>query len=382
MVKPKVTSILDFEELALRAQSPAEMEFYLKNSLHINIPYIEYREYLVYYKGDIGEFLSRKWNESPFLLDVVNPRLPAYHLKHVAENDDEQIEGIIVVLAGSTDSLFRIISVSDSKFWKSVVKPFLRKTYPHISIVYFKQDEVEKVLLDFEEMLNRQYLDKARIRVIELTRKSERSSRVNKGYISTERSWTSLSLKETFADLKERGFWFTSIKFRVIVNIPKRGNYFQRSTGKISRFGSFFCTGMYEEYRSYLMEPLENLVAERMRLLEGRGIVERDYRPGPPLEIIFEDDVFDSTPKIREFGEILSHYNDASIVVYHGNPYFHANIADQRDGSSFEIWVLSQKRILISPQATTSAHALSRVISYIFDRFKEGAVREYVPRAE
>ena len=136
---------------------------------------------------------------------------------------------------------------------------------------------------------------------------------------------------------------------------------------------------MYHELRSFLIEPLEIIAAERMQLLEGRGIIERDYKPGPPLEISYEDEVFDSTAKVRQFGETLGHYQDSSIVIYHGNPYFHANIADQRDGSSFEIWVLSQRRILISPQAKASAQALSRVITFIFDRFKEGMVSEYVP---
>jgi hypothetical protein len=189
-------------------------------------------------------------------------------------------------------------------------------------------------------------------------------------------------LGETFAELKERGFWFTSLKFKIAIAPPSKGKYYKRAIGKVFKFGTFSCTNMYNELRSFLIEPLEQIAAERMHLLEGRGITDRNYKPGPPLEIVYDEDVFDSTAKVRQFGEMLSHYQDASIVVYHGNPYFHANIADQKDGSSFEIWVLSQHRILISPQAKSSAQALSRVISYIFDRFKEGEVSEYVPGAE
>jgi len=119
-----------------------------------------------------------------------------------------------------------------------------------------------------------------------------------------------------------------------------------------------------------------------MHLLDGRGIIERNYKPGPPLEIVYEENVFETSDMVRKFGEVLNHYKDASLVIYHGNPYFHANIADQKDGSSFEIWILSQKRILISPQAKTSVQALSRAISFIFDKFKEGIINEYVPRSE
>ena len=377
----KIDPIKAFEEYALSAQSESEIDYYLRNSLSINVPYIECREFIIYHKGDLSSLLSTIHYDPPFTLERINPNILAFRLSRRKDKESEPNEGVIVILDGTHSCLFRVISISRGGFWVNVVKPFLKRHYPHLSILYFKQSELEDSLLDYEKRLNRQFADKAKVRVIEVTRKAEQSSRSNQKikFISTERSWTNLSLAETFADLKERGFWFTNLKFRVSIASPSRERYFQRSMGKISKFGSFSCTSMYHELRSFLIEPLEIIAAERMQLLEGRGIIERDYKPGPPLEISYEDEVFDSTAKVRQFGETLGHYQDSSIVIYHGNPYFHANIADQRDGSSFEIWVLSQRRILISPQAKASAQALSRVITFIFDRFKEGMVSEYAP---
>lgn len=380
----KIDPIKSFEEYSLIAQSESEIDYYLRNSLSINVPYVECREYIIYHRGDLVSFLSSIHHAHPFTLERINQNILAFRLSGRKDKESEPNDGTIVILHGSHPCLFRVISVSRGGFWVNVVKPFLRRSYPHLSILFFKQSELEDSLLNYETRLNRQFGDKAKIRVVEVTKKAEQSSRSNQKtkFISTERSWTNLTLSETFAELKERGFWFTNLKFRVYIASPSRERYFQRSTGKVSKFGYFSCTSMYQELRSFLIEPLETIAAERMQLLEGRGIIERDYKPGPPLEISYEDGVFDSTAKVRQFGETLGHYKDASIVIYHGNPYFHANIADQKDGSSFEIWVLSQKRILISPQAKASAQALSRVITFIFDRFKEGVVREYAPGTE
>lgn len=384
MAQHRINPIDAFEGYAHLAQSPEEVDFYLRNSLSINEPYIECRECIVYHKGDLGAYLCSVDPEISFTLECINQNIPAFKISRKGEKDEDPNQGIVVILRGTNDFLYRVVTVSRGEFWNNAVKPFLKKKYPALSTVYFRQDELEKALLNFEKKFIHQFSDKARVSVVEVTRKSERASKSNQKlkYINTERSWTNSSLSETFAELKERGFWFTSLKFQIGIATSSKGRYFRRSSGKIFKFGTFSCTNMYNELRSFLIEPLEQIAAERMHLLEGRGIVERDYKPGPPLEIVYDEDVFDTTSKVRQFGETLSHYRDASIVTYHGNPYFHANIADQRDGSSFEIWVLSQHRILISPQAKSSAQALSRVISFIFDRFKEGVISEYTPGTE
>jgi hypothetical protein len=379
-----IDPIRTFEEYASSAKSEAEIDFYLRNSLSINYPYIECREYIIYHKGDLGSFLANHSHNPPFFLERINQNILAFRLFRQKDNELIQNSGVIVILPCHHSNLYRVISVSNGNFWVNVVKPFLKRNYPYLFILYFKQSELEDSLLNYEKELIKIFNDRIKVRVTEVTRKAEQSSKSDQKlrFISTERSWTNLSLVETFADLKERGFWFTNLKFKVYLASSSKERYIQKSIGKISKFGFFSCTSMYEELRSFLVEPLELIASERMQLLGGRGIIERNYDPGPPLEIKYDDDVFDSIDKVREFGEILGHYKDSSIVVYHSNPYFHANIADQLDGSSFELWVLSHSKILISPQAKSSTQALSRIIDFIFDRFKEGQVTEYVPERD
>jgi len=58
-------------------------------------------------------------------------------------------------------------------------------------------------------------------------------------------------------------------------------------------------------------------------------------------------------------------------------PYLHASIADFLDGSSFEIWVVNPRKVMIVPGPKCSVAALMRFTEHIFTHFGEGEVGEY-----
>jgi len=55
-------------------------------------------------------------------------------------------------------------------------------------------------------------------------------------------------------------------------------------------------------------------------------------------------------------------------------------VSDGYDGSSFDVWVLSSDHFAIIPQLKASEAAVERLVHYVFDRFKEGEVKEYGER--
>lgn len=371
--------IIAFEEFAQASDSDSSMEFFLENTLALDSPFVECREALIYFKKDFGEFLSSSRHLTRFILEKINNEPLAFRIRRVISGEKETITGVFIVLKSSVQHIYRLITVSRGSFWTETIRPFLRDLYPYVSIVFFRQKELEDALLSLEKSMMVQYPSKVKTSVIEVTSKSEQfvPGSNKKRSVATERSWTNLSLGDTFTDLQERGFWFKSIRVKIVISASYKSSSSQRAAIRLSKNGTFSCNGMYGYMRRFLITPLEKILSERMQLLEGRGIIEREYKPGPPLEIVYEGEVFTDSSKVRQFGEVIGRYQDAAIVVYHANPYFHANIADHRDGSSFELWVLSQNRILISPQATASAQALTRIINFIFDKFKEGVVDEF-----
>lgn len=73
----------------------------------------------------------------------------------------------------------------------------------------------------------------------------------------------------------------------------------------------------------------------------------------------------------------LRSLDHASLSLYQTNPHMHAFVVDFLDGSSFDIWRLSDGEIIVVPQIRASAASVGRIIGHIMRRLGEGSVREY-----
>lgn len=59
------------------------------------------------------------------------------------------------------------------------------------------------------------------------------------------------------------------------------------------------------------------------------------------------------------------------------SPHLHISMADFVEGSSWDVWVLSPRRVLIIPGPKCSVAALTRFTSYLFAEGWEGEIGEY-----
>ena len=80
--------------------------------------------------------------------------------------------------------------------------------------------------------------------------------------------------------------------------------------------------------------------------------------------------------KNHRLAKVLSEFPKSSHTVYHGNPYLHASLVDYCDGSSYDLWVLSEDRLIIVPQLKASFGSISRFCEHIFRKFREGNIKE------
>lgn len=62
--------------------------------------------------------------------------------------------------------------------------------------------------------------------------------------------------------------------------------------------------------------------------------------------------------------------------MLHSNPYFHAVMLDYRDGSTYEVLVLSDSGLTVIPQGRATVRSLQRLCSHVFAGFREGDLRE------
>jgi hypothetical protein len=372
----KYDPIQEFESWVSNLPSPANffgiLPMFKKFDEHIQL-----RECILYHKGDFSTVIDKICRTAKFEVNSYNSMPWLFSARTIPKNDAEIIEGLLAFIPGKYPNMYRAVTVSKSSFWANVVQKLLRRSYPEAMRVFFKQNEIHEAL----KVLENNNGDNFRLHIMDGTLKAKRNTGQNQGksQFNTDRVWRDQSIDEMFEEALEKNQWFTSLTFAIQRKIGKQQHFYSTvATGKIGKFGGVSSDFLFSEIEDHIISVLEGYASDRLELYQKRGIRERDYHPSPPLEIQYDVDVFSDIEEIRRFGRTMIKFPDSSIAVFHGNPYYHANIADFADGSSFDVWILSPSRVLIAPQARSTPQALERITSYIFYEFREGVVREYV----
>ncbi len=361
-------SVAQFGDVIRMAQSPEAINTHLGLFDHTT-RYTAIRQLLVLSTEDIVTAIRERSERMFRHVEMVNAAANAFLARIPAVNAIKRISGEFAVLPTEHPSVYRIVTVSGSEFWERVIRRLAKRAYPSLLPLFVKQNEMHDALSLLEKSLG----GKRIVRIVDATLKSSSGKRIS----GTERYWKELSIGESFEVAEERGLWFTSIKFEIRQRSGRTSRFKPVLSGRLYKRGEIHYEWLHEELSQYLVAPLESAVIDRLALLQKRGIKENNYRPGYPLEINYGQDIFSEVKEVRRFGKVISEYRNASKAVFHGNPYYHASVADFLDGSSFELWVLSPQRVIIVPQARSSPQALERLIAHISYEFREGKVNEY-----
>ncbi len=374
MPKIKNMNLIEaFKGIVANADSHLSVESYLSMA-HRPPQFASIRQFIVFHKVPIFQTIQRKSADFRYF-SLVNDSPVTFEVKIPGNRSRDSMNGVLAVLPGSQPNTSRVTTVSYSNFWNEVVKPLRRKLYPDGMPLFFRQEEIESALNDLEESLGKDF----RVRIADVTSKEERFSNnqaVRKSY-DTERRWTDLPIHDVFSQAKERGQWFTGLRFLIQKRKGNTDMYYQVGAGRLNKYGEVSFDSYYSEIASVLLNALEYSAVQRLELLEKRGIRERGYKPSKPIEISYDYDAFGRVEEVRRFGKIVFAYPNSTKAVFHSNPYYHASIADFLDGSSFDVWVLSSNRVVIVPQAKSSSQAFERLITHIFANFGEGVVSEF-----
>lgn len=368
--RSKLDPIMSFAGILGFADSPAAIDAHF--SLAERMPqYVAIRQFIIYHKRDMLDIIEKHAIRFPEF-EQLNTSFPAYKIG--ISNSERHISGVIAIMPGSKTDISRIITVSFSSFWVMVVRRLVRGFYPNAMPVFFRQQEISEALSSLESSLPAGYT----IHLSDVTSREERIMDPNsrrKEY-DTRRLWTDTPWRDVFLNAQENGEWFTGLKFSIQRERNTRTSY-TIASGRLYKHGEIHYDFYHEKISNTVIVALEQSAHERLSLLQERGIRERNYNPSDPIEIAFDFDAFSRVEDIRGFGNIMAKYPHSTKAVYHSNPYYHASIADILDGSSFDMWVLSQNKIVVIPQAKSSPQAFERLIAYVFSEFNEGTVNVY-----
>ncbi len=364
-----------FEQRATDATELSQVEAFLQ--LAPPPPqYVRFRQATIFHKGDLSKHIDQRLLRWKPHLERINERVPAYRLQiEYGRSDPQETSGVFVILPTNSQHLHRIFSISYSTFWKKAVRLLVANLYPGAMPVFYKQEEIRSALKAFQMRLGLDF----KVMLVDMTmkRKVREDTLSPGGHVETERLWTELAVSDAFDQAQEGGYWFTSVKYEVLKRKEKSETYSKASSGRIYKRGESNFDQMYLELNESTFKVLETAAAERLEFLSRRGIRERNYSPSKPLQIEYSTNLFSERAEVKRFAETISSYPKSTRAVFHANPYYRASVADFEDGSSMDIWILSPKRVLISPQAKTSEQALERMIYYIFYNFQAGTLTEY-----
>lgn len=292
-----------------------------------------------------------------------------YECEYINPKDKEikSKEKFILYKVSEYDNIFLIISLGSSYFYNNILKPVLKKLYPHFLYTFITNNKLKKIIDSFQTKYSY-----SEIRVLRETHqirihgkdKSEKNIRgINWG--------KNILLEDAFKWIYENNGWFKSLFFEAInsnktihykIGITRQGVLlFDRSFNKI--------------YESFIL-PICKILNDNYKFFDNRARRNINYEV-KPLQINLSDGVFSDKSMNSNFISALKSYKKASVSVIHGNPYIHITTSDFYDGSVFDIWVLDEKTITIVPQLKASVPSIKRLINHIFDNFEEGEISEY-----
>ena len=183
-------------------------------------------------------------------------------------------------------------------------------------------------------------------------------------------------MDEVFRKIFDEEEWIKSVDFKIssqdnndsfnenlITSFHTKNNFF-----KISRYGLFQCRDFFSFMFKSVIEEMASNASNNFSLYDNRNRSKNDDYRLKPVCIEFDSDIFKDKKENKSLADVLNKISDSSLSIFHSNPYFHASYVDYRDGSSYDIWVLSNNKITIIPQMKSTAAAIDRLIEMYFHR--------------
>ena len=248
------------------------------------------------------------------------------------------------------------------RFTMSALSPFIHLLYPSLSMAFLSSEDIKSALdaLDssghgdviVDSYTCRSKLDDGESRPIRTTETTMR--RTDKPY------------GEVFEAAEGS---IDRIQFRLI------------ESGKSVMDGHISRNGILRFSRSLLpfsgaMRQIAETVSSKTLMYSKRSRLENGGKIRPLVIEVSESPFKDRAEGERLISAIRS-MRHTSSSLYHSNPYIHMFLVDFRDGSSFDIWVVSDGEVTIVPQIRATAAAVARLTAHIMREFKEGRVREH-----
>lgn len=297
----------------------------------------------------------------------------------LARKDEEA--GRILVAKAPGSFVHLAITDEPRQFVEGTLAPFIRSLYPRVSRAFLSAADLYSILERLERSAGGQ-ISVARLTAYGRLRAAGRGDHGSAGTSRRARprrrrtteaavTYTDKPFREAFSAAAANDQWISRINFDLQWSSTRAP-----MSGHLARDGLFrFRHGISPFYGKVL--PLAaRLVDRKTRLYSNRS---REDNGGGirPLAITLDSAMAGDHSENSAFIENMESMPHITLSVYHSSPYVHVSLVDYMDGSSFDVWILSTRQILIVPQMRATHTSIARLANHIFERFGEGSVADH-----
>lgn len=262
---------------------------------------------------------------------------------------------------------YLLVTIEPQEFVKRALFPYMQRSFPRVYLSIVNQQTMYSLLQSFRD--KSEYTDLRVVRAVHRNRYAWKQK--NRENIIPSVSWLNLGLDGSFDFAHNQNGWFSSLTFELIRD--------RRTLGEVTlkRNGILKARGGFQKVFDNLLMPICEHVYDGFKLFTGRSRKDNPSLDVKPIVINFLRDQLADIEERNRLIESLRLLNKASTSVIHNNPYLQLSVIDYVDGSTFDIWALNTREIIIIPQLKGTVPAIRRIVSHVFDNYAEGTIEDF-----
>lgn len=260
-----------------------------------------------------------------------------------------------------------LLTIESQDFMRRALLPFIERSYPRIYLTLISQEYMNSLLHEFKDKCG--FTDLKVIRAVLRSRFPGQKPR--RETIIPSVSWPNLGLDGAFDYAHEQNGWFKSLTFEALRN----SRVYAEIT--VTRSGITKTDREFLKVFDNLISPICEIVHDNHELFRNRSRRDSVSLEIRPLTIKFHRDQLADEEERAKLVEAMRVLDNASMSVVHSNPYLQLSVIDYFDGSTFDLWVLNPRELIIVPQLKGTVSAIRRLVSHVFDNYAEGYIEDF-----
>ncbi len=284
-------------------------------------------------------------------------------------------ESRFIIFKHSNPNIYILITHENYSVFHYDILSFINKFYPKIARTFINSEYMKEIFYNLEKSIK-----EIKIRIMRLSTQSRITNKEAKKTYESEIKWTDISFKEMFENVEENDEWIKSVYFTFIRSkniLSEEFKDFLDIACQISRDGIFKCDGNFGFFYKTIINDIVNKAINDKELLSNRQRKKEENFKPKPIVIEYKIDIFRDKNQNRRLIEVLQGIPYSSLSVAHANPYLNCSFVDFKDGSSYDIWILSNNEITIIPQMRSTYASIERLSHHIFIGLREGLIKDY-----